>query len=249
MRQSFRIIAAAAVLGLATPAAAQERGAYVTVFGGVDAPADEKIDGRNAAGDLRDIDVGFDDGSMFGVALGLTGPDRSWGRARAEIEFSYRESGLEELTLNGVSRTVVDGSEVSMSAGMLNVFYDTPQMFDRLRFSVGAGFGAASVDHQIHYLIAVPPATGSIPGQVQIAIPTTEAAYAWQLIGAAEIALTPSLSLTGDIRLFDLGDVQVERFVLNSFINGTPTTTGTLDSILDADYATTSVAVGLRYRF
>jgi opacity protein-like surface antigen len=249
MRQSFWIVAAASVLGLATPAAGQERGAYVTVFGGMDAPVDEKIDGRNAAGDLRDIDVGFDSGSIFGAALGLASTERSYGRARAEIEFSHRESQLGDLTLNDVDRTVVDGSEVSVSAGMLNVFYDTPQMFDRLRFSVGAGFGAASVDHQIHYLIAVPPATGSIPGQVQIAIPTTEATYAWQLIGAAEIALTPSLSLTGDIRYFDLGDVQVERFVLNSFINGAPTTTGTLESILDADYATTSVTVGLRYRF
>jgi opacity protein-like surface antigen len=74
-------------------------------------------------------------------------------------------------------------------------------------------------------------------------------AHAYQLVGAMEVELSSKLSLTADARYFDLGDVQTERFVLNSLINGVPTTTGTLDSILDARYATSSFTVGFRYKF
>ncbi|GAA0630120.1 hypothetical protein GCM10009422_29560 [Brevundimonas kwangchunensis] len=250
MRHSPRIlVAASAFLALSSAPAAAQQGPYVAVFAGFDKPADEAIDGRNAAGDLRDIEVAFDNGVLFGGALGVATRETVHGRGRAEIELSYRSSELESLTLNGVDRVIGDGSEVGVAAGMLNLFYDTPQIQDRFRFTVGAGFGAASINHDIRYLIAVPPATGSIPGQVQIAIPTSEATWAWQLIAGAEIALSPTLSLTGDIRYLDPGEVQVERFVMNSFINGAPTTTGTLDSVLNAEYSTTSVAVGLRYRF
>lgn len=249
MTHLYRAMAVAALFGISSPALANEGGVYVTVFGGIDAPDEEKIDGRNAAGDLRDIDVALDDGKVIGAALGVAGADSSWGRLRAEVEFSFRKSDLEGLTLNGVPRTVVDGSDVSIGAGMLNAYFDTPKLLDRLRFGVGAGFGVASVNHEIGYLIAVPPAIGTIPGQVQIAIPSSETGYAYQLIGMAEVELSRNLSLIGDVRYFDLGDVQVERFVLNSFINGVPTTTGTLDSILDADYSTTSFTVGIRYKF
>lgn len=242
-------IAAAALFGVATPAFAEEGGVYVSIFGGIDTPDEEKLDGQNAAGDLRDIDVALDDGKIFGGALGVAGADSSWGRLRAEVELSFRKSDQEGLTLNGVPRTVIDGSDVSVGAGMLNAYYDTPKFFDRVRFGVGAGFGVASVNHEIGYLIAVPPAIGTIPGQIQIAIPSSETGYAYQLIGGVEVELSSKLSLIGNVRYFDLGDVQVERFVLNSFINGVPTTTGTLDSVLDADYSTTSFTVGVRYKF
>jgi len=248
MRPSSPIFAALVLLGLSTqPAAAQDP--YVTLFAGLDKAADEAIDGRNAAGDLRDIDIAFDNGALVGGALGVSTRETAHGRARAEIELSYRTSELEGLTLNGVDRVIADGTEVGVAAGMLNLFYDTPQFQNRVRFSLGAGLGAAAINHDIRYLIAVPPATGSIPGQIQIAIPTSEATWAWQLIAGAEIALSPKLSLTGDVRYFDVGDVQVERFVMNSFINGAPTTTGTLDSVLDADYGAASLTIGLRYRF
>jgi opacity protein-like surface antigen len=249
MTRLQRLAAAALVAAFASTAAKAEPETYVAVFGGIDLPDDERINGTNANGDLRDIDVGFDQGELFGAALGIVSDDFSFGRVRGEIEFSSRESDLESLSLNSVDRTVNAGSHVSVQAGMLNAYYDTPQFFDRVRFSLGAGLGVAAIDHQIRYLIAVPPAIGSIPGQIQIAIPSSEVAHAYQLIGAMEVELSSKLSLTADARYFDLGDVQTERFVLNSFINGVPTTTGTLDSILDARYATTSFTVGFRYKF
>lgn len=243
------LAAAAALMCASSLAHAGDQKVYVAAFGGIDMPDDESLDGTNAAGDLRDIDVLLDNESVVGLAFGVATSELGFGRFRGEIEASFRQSDLSGLTLNGVAREVLDGSHVSVAAGMVNLNYDTPKLFDRLRFTAGAGFGVAAIDHQIRYLIVVPPAIGSIPGNVQIAIPSTEATYAYQLIGGAEFALSESLSLTADVRYFDLGNVQAERFVLNSFIGGVPTTIGTLDSILDADYATTSVTVGLRLAF
>ena len=88
-------------------ALADDGGIYVSVFAGIDAPDDEKINGRNAAGDLRDIDVALDGGKIIGVALGIASADSSWGRLRGELELSLRKSDLDGLTLNGVPRTVI----------------------------------------------------------------------------------------------------------------------------------------------
>ena len=247
MRMALAVTAA--LIGTTSAAHAEEPKVYIAAFGGIDMPDDERLDGTNADGQLRDIDVLLGDDSVVGLALGVATPEQSFGRFRGEIEASFRQSDLGGLTLNGVAREVLDGSHVSVAAAMVNLSYDTPQLFDRLRFTAGAGFGVAAIDHQIRYLIAVPPAIGAFPGNVQIAIPSTETTHAYQLIGGAEFALNKSFSLTADVRYFDLGNVQAERFILNSFIGGVPTTIGTLDSILDADYATTSFTVGIRYQF
>lgn len=241
--------AAAALAGLAGPALADANSFYIGGFVGGDMPDDESLDGANAAGQLRDIDVALEEGTLFGLVLGVATPEQDFGRFRAEIEAGFRSSELEGLNLNGVARVVQPGSEVSVASGMLNVHYDTPVFLDRVRLNLGAGFGVAGIDHEIRYLVANGAAIGSTPGNLQIAIPSSEMTYAYQIIGGIEVMLAPGLSLTGDVRYFDLGDVQAERYILNSIINGVATTNGTLDSILDADYATTSLTIGVRVAF
>lgn len=249
MNRSTWIVAAAALAGVAAPAQAEEQKAYVTGFAGVDMPDSVNLDGANSAGAVRDIDAALEDGSVLGLAVGVASKDASFGRFRAEVEVSFRESDLEGLKLNGVDRTIIEGSDVSTTAALINVHYDTPVYWERVRFNAGVGFGIASIDHQIRYLVANAAAIGSIPGQLQIAIPSTESTYAAQVIGGFEVELSPNWSITGDVRYFDLGDVQAERYILNSIINGVASTTGTLDSILDSDYSTTSFTTGLRFKF
>ncbi len=248
MTLKFTAAVAAAFVGMAAPAAA-EHTAYVTGFAGADSPDSEALDGSNAAGQVRDIDVSLEDGAVSGLAIGVASTDYSFGRFRAEVEASFRQSDVGGVRLNGVDRVVLEGSEVSVAAGMINLVYDTPVYFERLRFSAGAGFGIASIDHEIRYLVVTPAAIGTFPGNLQIAIPATETTYAYQIIGGVEVALSPHWSLVGDIRYFDLGEIQAQRFILNTIIDGVPTTNGTLDSILDAEYSTTSVTAGLRFTF
>lgn len=246
MRLSILTATAAAIIAISTAAQAQDNRFYVAGTLGSDTFDDETISGANAAAQRRDINVEFDDGGYYGVALGLIGNEGRYGRIRGEVEASFRSADVEALMLNGVARSVVDGSEVSIASAMINGFYDTPVYFDRLRFYAGAGLGVAGVDHEIRYLVANPLATG---GNIQIIIPSSETTVAYQFVGGAELALSPSWSLTADVRYFDVGDVQVERYIGNTIINGTATNIGTLDSVLDADLSSVTVSAGLRYRF
>lgn len=222
---------------------------YFGVFGGVDLRKDQDINGATSGGAVRDIVVEYDTGSVFGANVGMAGRDNAWGRVRGEVEFAYREADVKNLALNGVARVVQDGSETTIATGMVNVFYDTPLYFNRFRLSFGGGFGIANVNHGINYLVANAAAIGTQPGNLQIALPSSETTYAWQLIGGGEVKMTESISLVGDIRYLDVGDLQVERYIGNSIINGVATTTGTLDSILKSDLSSVTLSAGLRISF
>jgi opacity protein-like surface antigen len=239
MKTTYLLMAAAA----AAVAVSNEAGAqtadnrfYASVFGGVETFDDESITGANAAAQARTINVEFGDGSIFGVAAGVSSADHSMGRFRAEFETAFRQADVEALSLNGVPRQFNPSSEVSITTAMVNAFYDTPVFWERVRAYGGVGFGLANVDHEIRYLVANAAATG---GNLQILIPSSESTYAYQLVLGSEIELSPSWSLTGDVRYLDVGDTQVERYIGNTIINGTATNNGTLDS----------ATVGLRYRF
>lgn len=222
---------------------------YFGVFGGADFRKDQNLNGATSGGAGRNIDVEYDTGSVFGANVGVVGRDYAWGRVRGEVEFAYREANVENLALNGVARVVQDGSETSIATGMVNAYYDTPLYYDRFRLSFGAGFGLANANHGINYLVANAAAIGTQPGNLQIALPTSETTYAWQLIGGAEVKMTDTISLIGDVRYLRVGDVQVERYIGNSIINGVATTTGTLDSILKTDLSTVTLSAGLRISF
>lgn len=244
--RAMLLAASAAALSLGCAAQAQDQEFYVGVFAGVDFPDDEAIDGFNAFGAPRDINVELDAGPVFGLTLGFAAPDQAWGRVRGEVETSFREAEVDVFTLNDVDRALEERSEVSVAAAMINLYYDTPVLADRFRVYGGVGFGLAGVDNEILYLVENPNA---ISGNARIAIPSTETTYAYQLIAGGEVQLGANWSLVGDVRYFDVGDFEVQRFIRNSIIDGVATNNGTIDSILDADYSTVSLTAGLRYRF
>lgn len=218
---------------------------YAGVFTGSNSPEQQTLFGRNQLDQLRDIKIDYESDALAGANLGLVAVDHGWGRARFEVEFSQRESSVEALSLNDVDRVVEDGSESSVTAGMINAWYDSPRYFDRVRFSLGAGFGLAGVDNEIQYDVANPAATG---GNAEIALPASEVTYAYQLMAGVEVELNRSWSLVADVRRFELGDYQAERYILNTPGVGAGRN-GTLDSILDADWSATSVSAGLRFKF
>jgi opacity protein-like surface antigen len=239
------LLAAAAIIASAGIAQAQDR-AYVAIAGGFDKQDDESIRGANAAGQARNINVGYNDGDYFGVSVGLLGAEKSYGRLRGEVEASYRSSKVKNFVFNGVARSYNESSKVSVAAGLVNFYYDSPKFYDRYRVFAGAGFGVAGVDHEIRYLVANAAATG---GNLQILIPSSETTTAYQFALGGEVSLTPNFSFVADARYFDVGDVQVERYIGNTIINGVATNSGTLDSVLDADLSSTTFTLGFRYSF
>jgi opacity protein-like surface antigen len=234
------VIAAATILLAASdPAHAQtpEHRFYASLHAGQDVQDDEAIRGFNVANLPRNNDLTFADGRVFAAALGINAFEGDWGRVRFDAELSHRESDVDTIFLNNVQQTIRQGSHVLMTAAMLNAYYDTPVYFDHVRFYAGVGAGIANIDHQVRYRIT----GGTAPSLANIAIPTAEPAWSYQLVGGGEYILTPNWSLLADVRFVKFGNHQIERFNL---------TAGALDSVNDvADKSSTSVTAGLRYSF
>jgi opacity protein-like surface antigen len=231
-------IAAAATILLAGSAHAQtpENRFYVSLHAGQDRQDDQAIRGFNVANLPRNNDLTFDDGRVYAAALGINAFEGDWGRVRFDAELSQREADLDTIFLNNVEQTARQGSHVRMTAAMLNAYYDTPVYFDHVRFFAGAGVGIANIDHQVRYQIT----GGANPSNANIAIPTAEPTWAYQLVGGAEYALTKDWSLLADVRFVEFGDVQIQRFNL---------TAGLLDSVNDTNKSSVSLTAGLRYAF
>ncbi len=205
---------------------------YVSVFVGDNLGRDQRFEGANPAGAVRNIETPTKDGLLGGAAIGVVLSDSGIGRFRTEAEFSATKNDVRDLILNDVPRDLVRGRK-SVTAGMLNLAYDTPRIFDRVRLTAGAGFGLAAIDYDIQYNVA---AAGPA-----ISISTNQSGrLAYQLIGGASVAITDRLELTGDVRYFEVGSHQVERFNL---------TTGALDSVLGTKYRATRLTAGIRYGF
>jgi opacity protein-like surface antigen len=230
-----RFIIAAALLAaaafVAANAHAEDERFYVSGFLGANIGVTQKLDGATAAGAVRHIEAPLQDDISGGVALGLVAKEAGWGRVRLEGEFSARDNDVDKLVLNGVRRQLLDG-HTSVTSEMVNFLYDTPKYWDRVRFTVGAGVGVATVDYNIHYLV-----TAAGP---QIAIPTSVTELGYQAILGTSYEVMQGIELTADARYFGVADQQAERFNASA---------GTLDSVLTAKYASTSLNLGVRYHF
>jgi len=210
---------------------------YASLQYGFDAPAEETLRGANAGGAPRNIDIEYKDGVVLAAAFGVVAHQGDYGRLRLEVETAYRESDVDSLVLNDVSRRFRGDSHQSTTTAMINALYDTPLLADRVRLFGGAGFGIAVQDHEVRYLVERPDSAG---GNLPIALPTSETTWAAQAIVGGEVILTNHLSAVADVRFVDFGDTQVQRFILSN---------GNLDSILDAENSTFSGTVGLRFNF
>ena len=233
------LVAATITLAGAIPANAQapDQRFYVSIHVGQDLQDDESIRGFNAANLPRNNDLTFADGRVYAAALGVNAFKGDWGRIRFDAELSHREADVDTIFLNNVEQTIRQGSHVLMTAAMLNAYYDTPVYFDHVRFYAGVGAGIANVDHQVRYRIT----GGTAPSNADIAIPSAEPTWSYQLVGGGEYILTPNWSLLADVRFVEFGNHQIQRFNL---------TAGALDSVNDAaDKSSVSVTAGLRYAF
>jgi opacity protein-like surface antigen len=229
-------ISAAALAVLANPAFAQDEdssgGVYVSASAGIVASDDQRLNGANAAGAPRRIVTDMDQGSAFAFALGYATRDSDWGRVRAEVEFAKQKADLKALSLNEIDRALIGEPDKSLKTGMLNVFYDTPVFLGPVRAEFGAGIGKSKMDYNVRYNVT---ATGPA-----IEILTNPSQGAYQLMAGLSARVSGGLELFTQFRYLKVKDHKVERFI---------TTTGTLDSVLDAEYSSKGVSFGLRYVF
>lgn len=214
MKRSLALAVSAIALAAAagTPALAQSEGPYVALGAGLVIPEESDLDGPTAA---TSGDVEFDNGWAAMIAGGY-----AWGNGlRTELEFSYRDTGVDGITTPGATNG--DGSANAL-ATMANVLYD----FDfgiGLKPYLGAGIGLARVEAENWRNSA-----GAITDDGDIS-------WAWQGIAGAAYGISDNVDLTLDYRYFSAPDLE-----LSGAAAGTS---------YDTEYQNHTVMLGVRYTF
>ena len=215
-------LAAALAVAAALPAAnAEQSGVYVSGQLGYNFQDDQA---SNSTG--RALDLDFDDGGYYAVALGYGFEGTETGRIRAELELSQRENDVDDIVFNGNPQ--VGGGEQEVFAGLANVYYDFTGVSERITPFVGVGIGFAELDSDVAY------------NNGNATLNDSDTVFAYQFVAGASYAINDALSAVADVRYFALDDPELTRF-------GGPPPAAFTDQ--DSEYDSVSVSVGLRYAF
>ena len=176
------IAAVAGVMAAALPAAAQEA-PYVA--GSIGATFPENVSSS----------IGVEAETKRGYSLsGAVGYD--FRAFRAEIEASYRESGVDEASGFGVS--VQGKGEVSALSAMANAYFEPTLQIGPLQPYVGAGIGIARFRASQVEAVGIP---GAGP------VTASETGLAYQLLAGAGWRLSDQATLTAGYRYFATPDI------------------------------------------
>ena len=172
----------------ATPAAAQDvaaqDGTYVSLSGAY--VFSEEV------GTSIGLEAQTDDGYAIAAAVG-----RSFGPLRAELEGSYRESGVGEA--RGLGLTVPGGGDVSALSAMANVYFSPDVQLGPVRPYIGAGAGISRFKASNVEAVGI---AGLGP------VSASETGFAYQLMAGAELPLSQAATLTAGYRYFATPDVE-----------------------------------------
>ncbi|PPQ26810.1 OmpA family protein [Rhodopila globiformis] len=189
---TFRNTLAAATF-LALPLAAQAQpvdGLYMSLGAGVNIMQQVPVNSIATVGQTSNTNLNTNLGAVGVIAGG-------WGFGnglRAELEFDYRNNGMDKVTQPSGS-IGLKGSEQKFGP-MVNVLYDFTTISSMFTPYVGAGVGYQWVNDNVQF-----PASNS-----SSSFDSTKAAFAYQgIVGAAmPIPVVPGLSATAEYRFMGL---------------------------------------------
>jgi opacity protein-like surface antigen len=191
--RNFWLFPVVTVFSLALAGGAMADGSskyYVDVGGGYTIIDDADLSDSTLPGVSGTLSA--DGGYQFTAAIG-----REMGSGfRAELEFSYRQADLDDITIAAFGLTatgVVDG-DVSTLSGMANVLYDF-ELDGKITPYIGGGLGVASINVEID----------SVAG-VTTAFDDSDTVIAYQGLVGLRYPLTDQISIRGGYRLFATGD-------------------------------------------
>ncbi len=239
------LLATAAVVAVATPAAAKDNSGYVGIEGGIMFPQKQDIDAAIDFTDPTVTDVTFNDVARIkykkGYDVDLIG-GYDFGMFRVEGELGYKRAKTKSLDINDAFLTGINtpsgntftsfdlNGRTSVLSGMVNALLD---FGDDTSFSgsIGGGFGRARVKE----------------------LGDKDNAWAWQLLAGVRYAISPNIDAGLKYRYFRTGKLNFrDEFV---FAPGA-TTCGTVPcsggtAFFDAsdNFSSHSVLLSLIYNF
>ena len=226
------VIAAMSLMGMATTAQAEEdKPYYIAGFIGAVFAQDQTATGQTAGGAPREVVTEFENGGLFGGAIGARVLNYGDATLRTELEATYRQVQVLDGSFNGGNQTFFGEQDVLTI--MVNAAVDYDAFGGAVKPFVGVGIGVLNIDSNVQYR----PPSGALLGLNNT---TTNAAV--QVFGGASVPLNEQVDfffqggyLTG------LGEADFERRIVSAG--------GVLDSIVSERYEEASVRGGLRFNF
>ena len=200
------LLAAAAAIAIASPAAARDGSGYVGLDLGAMMPEDNNFDfeGPNNSFDRvmnLDYDVGYDVDLVGGYDFGMF---------RGEAELGYKRASAKEVTFD----TNVDPTAAPHDAGgkgsVLSIMANALLDFDGgdgWGGFVGVGGGLAKVKIDTSF-------AGSFPasGLTEFAVDDSNSGFAWQAIAGVHFAVSQNIDLGVKYRFFNVPSVTLRGF-------------------------------------
>ena len=197
-------------------------GTYFTIFAGY-----AELDDQPSTGINRNLLIDFNPGYAVGGAIG-----RRLGRnLRMELEYTFRHQTPEVVQFNGNFPGNIDGLQTS-HAGMMNFVYDLVFGNGRIVPYLGGGIGVASVDSRVSYGSGVATLNGDDTG------------IAYQWMAGVSLRTRPNMEWFAEYRFFEIDDPKLNRFG-GPAIGSVPNP----NVLLDSEYISQDIMVGLRFNF
>ena len=223
------LLAAAAAVAIASPAAARDGSAYVGFDLGAMMPEDNDFDfeGPNTSLDQvmnLDYDVGYDVDLVGGYDFGMF---------RGEVELGYKRASANEVTFDSVVDPTAAPHEADGKGSVLSVMANALLDFDGgdgWGGFVGVGGGLAKVKIDTSF-------SGTFPasGLTDFVVDDSDSGFAWQAIAGVHFAVSQNIDLGVKYRFFNVPNVTLHD--------------STLDVSLKDKWRSHSILASLTYNF
>jgi OOP family OmpA-OmpF porin len=215
------IATCAFALSIALPSAAAETDLYVEYSGGVSFVPNQRISGADAPGSNLSGHVESDTGFNVGAAFGA----RFYEYFRAELQITYRESEVSNLSLQGEPDDAQ--GHVGLVAIMANGYFDYDLGIGVVPYlGAGVGWGSVEIDAK------------NKSGTGQTRIEGEDSIFVWSLMAGGTYPINEVLDLSLGYRYIATTDPDI-----NSDIGGLGSTR------LEAEFEAHEIVLGLRFNF
>jgi len=222
------LLGASSVLFLAMPSAAADSDLYVEYSGGASFVPDQDLDGNDFSGRNLSGQYENDTGFNIGAALGK----RFYEHFRGELQLTYRNNEVENMSLQNEPDNVRSHGEVQLLAIMANGYVDWDLGVGVIPY-IGAGIGWGHL-----WLDAK-----NGPGTVSAKIDGDDSVFAWSLMTGGSYPVNDVLDVSLGYRY-----IGTTKAKINSRINSNnPENAGTRR--LEAEYDAHELVLGLRFNF
>lgn len=210
----------ALALSIALPSAADSN-IYIEYSGGASFVADQSLSGADASGALLMGRASSNIGFNFGGAVGT----RFLKYFRSEIQVSYRQNEVENLSLQGESNNA--SGHISLLAVMVNGYFDYDLGIGFVPYiGVGVGWGSVEIDAKSD--------AGAFTSQVE----GEDSVFTYSVMAGASYPINEILDLSLGYRYIATTD---------------PTINSSISAVgarrLDAEFDSHEIVFGLRFNF